>query len=136
VAGRWISPGTPVSSTNKTYCHDITEILLKVVLNTISYHNHMENIYKLRIWLCQSSIAITVKIKGTGDFTMKISRLGKESLNSDGQQFHQYQQKNNNYLSPQIIDGHDIAEILLKLALNTLTLTLIKPLNKKKDHDI
>ena len=95
----------------------------------------MENIYKLRIWLCQSSIAITVKIKGTGDFTMKISRLGKESLNSDGQQFHQYQQKNNNYLSPQIIDGHDIAEILLKLALNTLTLTLIKPLNKKKDHD-
>ena len=26
-------PGTPVSSTNKTNCHDITEILLKVVLN-------------------------------------------------------------------------------------------------------
>jgi len=32
--GRWISPGTPVSSTNKTYLHDITEILLKVALNT------------------------------------------------------------------------------------------------------
>jgi hypothetical protein len=31
-AGRWISPGTPVSSTNKTDCHDITEILLKVAL--------------------------------------------------------------------------------------------------------
>ena len=28
--------GTPVSSTNKTYHHDITEILLKVALNTIS----------------------------------------------------------------------------------------------------
>jgi hypothetical protein len=28
------SPGTPVSSTNKTDCHDITEILLKVALNT------------------------------------------------------------------------------------------------------
>jgi hypothetical protein len=27
---------TPVSSTNKTDCHDITEILLKVVLNTIT----------------------------------------------------------------------------------------------------
>jgi len=40
--------------------------------------------------------------------------------------------KVNNYLSPQIIDGHDITEILLKLALNTLTLTLIKPLNTKK----
>jgi hypothetical protein len=32
----WISPGTPVSSTNKTDCHDITEILLKVTLNTIT----------------------------------------------------------------------------------------------------
>jgi len=33
-AGLWFSPGTPVSSTNKTDCHDITEILLKVALNT------------------------------------------------------------------------------------------------------
>jgi len=33
--GRWFSSGTPVSSTNKTNCHDITEILLKVALNTI-----------------------------------------------------------------------------------------------------
>jgi len=33
--GRWFSPGTPVSSTNKTDCHDITAILLKVALNTI-----------------------------------------------------------------------------------------------------
>ena len=32
---RWFSPGTPVSSTNKTDRHDITEILLKVALNTI-----------------------------------------------------------------------------------------------------
>jgi hypothetical protein len=29
------SPGTPVSSTNKTNHHNITEILLKVALNTI-----------------------------------------------------------------------------------------------------
>jgi hypothetical protein len=29
--GRWFSPGTPVSSTNKTDGHDITEIFLKVV---------------------------------------------------------------------------------------------------------
>jgi hypothetical protein len=28
------SPGTPVSSTNKTDCHDIAELLLKVALNT------------------------------------------------------------------------------------------------------
>ena len=36
VAGRWFSPGTPVSSTNKTDRRDITEILLKVVLNNIA----------------------------------------------------------------------------------------------------
>ena len=34
--GRWFSPGTPVSSTTKTGRHDIAEILLKVVLNTIN----------------------------------------------------------------------------------------------------
>ena len=33
-ADPWFSPGTPVSSTNKTDCHDKTEILLKVALNT------------------------------------------------------------------------------------------------------
>jgi hypothetical protein len=32
--GRWFSPGTPASSTTKTGCHDIAEILLKVGLNT------------------------------------------------------------------------------------------------------
>ena len=33
-AGRWFSSGTPVSSTNKTDRHDITEILLKGALHT------------------------------------------------------------------------------------------------------
>jgi hypothetical protein len=35
VTGRWFSLDIPVSSTNKTDHHDITEILLKVALNTI-----------------------------------------------------------------------------------------------------
>jgi hypothetical protein len=35
-AGRWFSPGTPDSSKNKTDRHDITDILLKVPLNTIT----------------------------------------------------------------------------------------------------
>jgi len=35
-AGRWFSPGTPLSFTNKTYRHDITEILWKVALSTIN----------------------------------------------------------------------------------------------------
>jgi hypothetical protein len=34
--GRWFFPGTPVSSTNKTDRHEVTEILLKVALNTIN----------------------------------------------------------------------------------------------------
>jgi hypothetical protein len=36
VAGRWFSPGTLVSSTNKTDRHDIADILLEVALNTIN----------------------------------------------------------------------------------------------------
>jgi hypothetical protein len=36
ICGRsFFLPGTPVSSTNKTDCHNITEILLKVALNII-----------------------------------------------------------------------------------------------------
>jgi hypothetical protein len=35
-------PGTPVSSTNKIDHHDITEILLKVALNTLTL-THVEN---------------------------------------------------------------------------------------------
>jgi hypothetical protein len=40
--GWWFSPGTPVSSTNKTDRHDITEILLEVELNTINQTNILE----------------------------------------------------------------------------------------------
>jgi hypothetical protein len=35
-SGRWFSPDTPVSSTNKTDRHGIAEILLKVALSTIN----------------------------------------------------------------------------------------------------
>ena len=37
--GRWFSTGPSVSSTNKTDRHEITEILLKVTLNTIKQNN-------------------------------------------------------------------------------------------------
>ena len=44
--GRWFSPSTQVSSTNKTDRHDITEILLKVALNTIKQTNkHRSLVY-------------------------------------------------------------------------------------------
>ena len=37
--GRWFSPGPPVSSTNKTYRHDTTEIFLNVALKTTKQTN-------------------------------------------------------------------------------------------------
>jgi hypothetical protein len=39
LAGRWFSLGTPVFSTNKADSHNITEILLKMALNTIKPTN-------------------------------------------------------------------------------------------------
>jgi hypothetical protein len=44
--GQWFSPGTPASSTTKTG-HDMTEILLKVALNTKKsnrFHIYQDNI--------------------------------------------------------------------------------------------
>ena len=41
VTGRGFSPCTPVSSANKTDRHDITEILLKVALNTLNHKNNI-----------------------------------------------------------------------------------------------
>ena len=43
--GQWFSPGTPVSSTNKTDRHNIDEILLKVVLNTINQINKTDCLF-------------------------------------------------------------------------------------------
>ena len=40
--GRWFSPGAPVSSTKKPDRHDITEVLLKVALNTIKQTNNLK----------------------------------------------------------------------------------------------
>ena len=40
LSGRWFSQSPPVSSTNKTDRHDITEILLNVALNTIKQTNN------------------------------------------------------------------------------------------------
>jgi hypothetical protein len=52
--------GSPVFSTNKTDCHDITELLLKVVLNTITLKI---NIYFFSIHVQTSIIFNTVQIK-------------------------------------------------------------------------
>ena len=44
MTGQWFSQGTPFSSTNKTDNDDITEILLKVALNTINLKRSRYNI--------------------------------------------------------------------------------------------
>jgi len=44
VTGWWFSPGTPVSSSNKTDRHDIAEILLNLALNPLTInitHNYL-----------------------------------------------------------------------------------------------
>ena len=59
--GRWFSPGTPVSSTNKTDLHDITEIFLQVALNTIA-HNPFEMLIKelllYLLWMINNNFLI------------------------------------------------------------------------------
>ena len=55
-AGRWFSPGTPVSSSNKTDRHDIAEILLKVALNTINLAQTIDIIYNhAMLWKCRDA---------------------------------------------------------------------------------
>ena len=53
-AGWWFSSGTPVSSINKTDCHNITEILLKVALN--------KTFDILQIYIMV--VALVLKVKG------------------------------------------------------------------------
>jgi hypothetical protein len=70
MAGLWFSRGTPVSSTQKTDRHDITEIVLNVALNTIAltllssfYYEQMSNqniyIYK-NVYILIIAIILTV----------------------------------------------------------------------------
>jgi hypothetical protein len=59
VLGQWFSPATPVSSTNKTDRHDIAEVLLKVVLNTITL-----KLYQYNIKQNQEKHRTTVPTKG------------------------------------------------------------------------
>jgi hypothetical protein len=62
VTGWWFSPSPLVSSTNKTDCHDITEILLKVALNTIkpTEQRNDRNTYFIKIVLDQTNSEILI----------------------------------------------------------------------------
>jgi hypothetical protein len=68
--GRWFSPGTPVSSTTKTGCHYIAEILLKVALNTkiqkksINVNTNFENTM-IGLYMFRTVYAKTVRVNWT-----------------------------------------------------------------------
>jgi hypothetical protein len=49
--GRWLSPGTQLSSTNKIDRHGITEILLKVELNNINQPTYCTCNQHVDIWI-------------------------------------------------------------------------------------
>jgi hypothetical protein len=63
-----VPPGTPVSSINETDRHDITEILLKVTLNTINQPTNQyisENKkFQIRKKFCQLFVVIMVICNG------------------------------------------------------------------------
>jgi hypothetical protein len=52
--GRWFSQGPPVSSTDKTDHHDLTEILFKVALNTIKQTNKYMRLENFKKCILQS----------------------------------------------------------------------------------
>jgi hypothetical protein len=66
VTGRWFSPGSSVSSTNKTDRHNITEILLNAALNTIKQTNKINITLNGEITLEEITSAIrNLKTNGT-----------------------------------------------------------------------
>jgi hypothetical protein len=79
--GRWFSLGPPVSSTNKTDHHDITEILLKVALKTIKQTNkHIFGFYShlsYRSFIYFIHVIVSVYLYGVqyGSHIKRCSRL-------------------------------------------------------------
>jgi hypothetical protein len=65
VTGRWFSPGTPISSTNRIDRHDIAEILLKVALNTIKQTNNLRTSYAYYVTKKTSTVLENTRPKST-----------------------------------------------------------------------
>ena len=71
------SLGTPVSSTNKTDRHDVTEILMKVALNTNNHQYHiicMQNIYDNQFH-CNIIFLIKICLDNFFNFTFQRSSI-------------------------------------------------------------
>jgi hypothetical protein len=73
VTGRWVSLGTPVSSTHKIVHHDMAEILLKVALNT---NNNNPNPYLYLMINFHPKTSLVINFRGvlnTRLFLIKLS---------------------------------------------------------------
>ena len=79
--GRWFSPGTPVSSTNKTDRHDIAEILLKVALKTTTVSSNTMSM-SIRFLIKEISTQKNLKKMSNTDATKNTrwTRVGKQFL--------------------------------------------------------
>jgi tRNA U34 5-methylaminomethyl-2-thiouridine-forming methyltransferase MnmC len=64
-ADQWFSPGTPVSSTNKTDRYNIAEILLKVALNTITLTLNLHDFLDVLKTNFFCSLEMTLKLTPT-----------------------------------------------------------------------
>ena len=74
--GWCFSPDTPVSSTNKTDCYDFTEILLKVVLNTITHTLSLNKKFYLCLIFLHTCTSVHARIK----LLCKESDHGKKAI--------------------------------------------------------
>ena len=74
-AGRCFFPGTPVSSTNTTDRHEITDILLKVALNTITityFRSGAAIIVELSEWNASINLTIYQVYVSKAQYAMQI----------------------------------------------------------------
>jgi hypothetical protein len=113
VTCRWFSPDTLVSSIDKTDRHDITDILLKVALNTMTL-----TLIPSKQWqLIPETTMHVFDINALLTMIAINKRTRKNSRND--------RSRRSVVFSTNKTVRHDITDILLKVALNTMTLTLI-----------
>jgi hypothetical protein len=136
--GRWFSPGTPASSTTKTGRYDITEILLKVALNTINQSIQLYRCDSILVWPFELYLLRWWRSYGCCIYNylyiynQRLSPLKlwvQIPLMPDLYSIQHY--PGTLVSSTNKTDRHVIAEILLKVALNTITLTMY-PFNVRK----
>ena len=108
--GRWFSPGTSASSTTKTGRHDIAEILMKVALNSKN-----QSINRMVVGI---TTTCAISVITTDVVSLKrvhyVIKFVSDMLQVGG--FH----RGHLVSSTNKTDRHDITEIFLKVALNTI----------------